>query len=114
MGKTFKGRTEDAGAPFLGADFWKRGVKIVAKVVRCFDSANGPCAVLRLAEPVTLNGEPTEEVSIGNLKGFVMALQAAGLDRLQVGDSVYIECTGLTPTTKGHERTDFCVEVERP
>jgi len=114
MGKQFKGKTEDAGAPFLGADFWKAGVKVIGKVIRCFDSANGPCAVLRLPEPLTVNGEACEEVSIGNLKGFVMALQAAGLDRLQAGDSVYIECTGLTPTTKGHERTDFSVEVNRP
>jgi hypothetical protein len=114
MGRQFKGKTEDAGAPFLGADFWKPKVKVVGKVIRCFDSANGPCAVLKMPEPLTLNGEPCEEVSIGNLTGFRMALQAAGLDRLQIGDSVYLECTGLTPTTKGHERANFYVEVDRP
>ena len=114
MGKTFKGKTQDAAAPFVGAEFWQQGVKLIGKVLRVFDSANGPCSVIRLAEPVKLNGESCEEVSIGNLKGFVMALQAAGLDRLQAGDVVLIECTGLSPTTKGHERTDFSVEVDRP
>ena len=67
MGKQFKGRTEDAGAPFLGADFWRPGVKVLGKVIRCFESANGLCAVLRLTESLTVNGEASEEVSIGNL-----------------------------------------------
>lgn len=111
---TFKGRTEDATAPFLGADFWKPGVKIAGKVIRCFQSANGPCTVLRLFKSLQLNGEDYEEVSIGNLKGFVMALEAAGVSGLQVNDVLYTECTGFSDTTKGHSRANFLVEVERP
>lgn len=111
---TFKGRTEDATAPFLGADFWKPGIKITGKVIRCFESSNGPCVVIRLAKPLRLNGEDCEEISIGNLKGFVMALQAAGLSGLQVNDVLYAECTGFSDTTKGHSRGNFCVEVVRP
>jgi hypothetical protein len=33
---------------------------------------------------------------------------------LQVGDVVLIECTGSTQTTKGHQRANFYVEVQRP
>lgn len=111
----FKGRTEDAAAPFLGADFWKPGVKVLGKVVRCFDSENGPCAVIRLVKPIQIGEgeEEFQEVSIGNLKGFVMALQAAGLNALRVDDTLYAECTGFSETTKGHNRANFEIEVER-
>jgi len=111
---TFKGRTEDASAPFLGADFWKRGVKVIGKVLRTFKSANGLCYAIKLAGPVKLNGKTYDEVSIGGLKGFDMALQAAGIECLKAGDGVYIECTGSVETTKSHERVNFCVEVSRP
>ena len=114
MNKTFKGRTEDADSVFLGADFWKQGVKIVGKVVRTFDSENGPCYVLDLVNPVQLDGETVDQVSIGNLTGFRMALQAAKLDKLQVGDAVHLECTGLKSTTKGSPRANFEVEITRP
>jgi hypothetical protein len=109
----FTGRTEDAAAPFLGAEFWKKGTKIIGRVVRTFKSANGDCYAIRPAQATQVNGETCEEVSVGNLTGFLMALQAAGLDRLQVGDVLYLECTGFAPTTKGHERANFYVEVER-
>ena len=114
MSKTFKGRTEDADSVFLGADFWKVGVKIAGKVTRTFVSENGPCYVLQLVNPVQLDSEPVDEVSIGNLTGFRMALQAAGLDKLQVGDAVHLECTGLKSTTKGSPRANFEIEVTRP
>jgi hypothetical protein len=109
----FKGRTEDAAAPFLNAEFWKVGVKVIGKVTRCFESENGPCAVIRLAKPIQINSEDYQEVSIGNLKGFVMALQAAGLNVLRVNDTIYAECTGFSETTKGHNRANFEIEVER-
>lgn len=114
MGKTYKGRTEDADSVFLGAEFWKVGVKIAGKVIRTFESENGPCYVLDLVNAVELDGERVDQVSIGNLTGFRMALQAAGLEHLQVGDQIHLECTGLKPTTKGSPRANFAVEVTRP
>lgn len=114
MSKQFRGRTEDADSVFLGAEFWKPGVKIAGKVVRAFASENGPCYVLDLVGAVEFEGERVDQVSIGNLTGFRMALQAAGLERLQVGDQIHLECTGLKATTKGSPRPNFEIEVNRP
>jgi len=112
--KQFRGRTQDAAAPFLDAKFWTPGVNVAGKVIRMFGSENGPCAVLALIDPAKLDGKTEEIVSIGNLTGFRMALQAAGLESLQVGDHVHVECTGKTSTDKGSPRVDFEVEVNRP
>ena len=98
---------------FLGAEFWKPGVSIFDKVVRSFESENGPCYVVRLTTPLTFAGESVEEVSIGNLTGFRMALQAAKLERLTVNDVIRLECTGMKPTAKGSPRANFEIEVER-
>jgi len=114
MAKTFKGRTADAAVSFLPSDFWKPGVKLIGKVTRTFDTENGPCAVLELPEPVQVNGEPHDEVAIGALKGLLMALGVAGVQWFVPGDSVYLQCAGVTPTTKGHDRADFEVEIHRP
>jgi hypothetical protein len=114
MSKLFRGRTEGADSAFLSAEFWKPGVKIAGKVVRTFGSDNGPCYVLDLVNAVELDGERVDQVSIGNLTGFRMALQAAGLEALQVGDQIHVECTGLKPTSKGSPRANFDVEVTRP
>jgi hypothetical protein len=114
MSKQFRGRTEDADSIFLGADFWKPGTKIVGKVIRSFDSENGPCYVLDLLKPVEIEGEAVQQVSIGNLTGFRMALQSAGLQKLQVEDSIHLECTGTKPTLKGSPRANFAIEVTRP
>jgi hypothetical protein len=113
MSKTFKGRTEDADSAFLGADFWKKGTKITGTVRRKFESGNGPCYTLDLLDPVEIEGEEHNEVSIGNLTGFRMALQAAGLEELNVGDQVHLVCTGLKPTKKGSPRPNFEIEVTR-
>jgi hypothetical protein len=114
MSKQFRGRSENADAVFLSAEFWKAGVKAAGTVVRTFGSENGPCYVLDLINAVEFDGERVDQVSIGNLTGFRMALQAAGLERLQVGDQVHLECTGLKPTSKGSPRANFEIEVTRP
>jgi len=114
MGKQFRGRTEDAAAPFLDAKFWTPGVAVAGRVIRMFESENGPCAVVALVDPVKLEGKMEEIASIGNLTGFRMALQAAGLETLQAGDHVHVECTGKTSTEKGSPRVDFAIEVNRP
>jgi len=111
--RQFRGRTEDAAAPFLDAKFWTPGMSVAGKVIRMFESENGPCAVLALIDPVKADGKMDEIVSIGNLTGFRMALQAAGLESLQVGDHIHVECTGKTSTEKGSPRVDFAVEVNR-
>jgi hypothetical protein len=113
MSKTFRGKTEDADSVFLSAEFWKPGVKIVGKVSRTFESENGPCYVLDLITPIELAGESVDRVSVGNLTGFRMALQAAGLQRLESGDQIHLGCTGLKPTTKGSPRPNFEIEVTR-
>jgi hypothetical protein len=114
MSKQFRGRTEDADSAFLGAEFWKPGVAIAGTVIRTFETANGPCYVLDLVNPVQFDGESLDQVSIGNLTGFRMALQAAGEERLEVRDQVHLECTGLKSTTKGSPRANFEIEITRP
>jgi len=109
----FRGRTEDADSPFLGGEFWKPGRKVAGKVIRTFETENGSCYVLEPVEPVTIGGEEFKEVSVGNLTGFRMALQAAGLESLRTGDLIHLECTGLKPTTKGSPRANFAIEVNR-
>jgi len=113
MSKQFRGKSEDAAAPFLDAKFWTPGMSVAGKVIRIFESENGRCYVFDLREAVKVNGEMAEQVSIGNLTGFRMALQAARLDLLQVGDAACIECTGTTSTNKGSPRVDFAIEVTR-
>ena len=88
MSRQFKGRSEGASAPFLDAKFWAPGVSVAGRVIRTFASENGPCYVLDLVDGVKVNGSTSEQVSIGNLTGFRMALQAAGLDSLQVNDAI--------------------------
>jgi len=113
MTKQFRGRTEDADAPFVDGKFWKEGASIAGKVIRTFDTENGPCSVLELLDSVRIDGEAVDQVSIGNLTGFRMALQAAGIQNLQVGDAVHLKCTGLKSTTKGSPRPNFEIEVTR-
>jgi hypothetical protein len=114
MTKQFRGKTEDADSIFLSAEFWKPGVKVAGKVARTFESENGPCYVLDLLTPVLVDGESADRVSIGNLTGFRMSLQSCGLERLQPGDTIHLECTSLKPTTKGSPRANFEIEVTRP
>jgi hypothetical protein len=107
------GRTEDAEAPFLDAAFWKKGVRIVGFVDRSFQTQNGECYVVVLDEAVEIDGELEEKVSIGAMKGFQMALQAANYPKLHKGDLLVAECTGLTPPKKENHspRVNFAVEI---
>ena len=107
------GRTEDAEAPFLDAAFWKKGVRIVGFVDRSFVTQNGECYVVVLDEAVEIDGEMEEKVSIGAMKGFQMALQAANYPKLHKGDLLVAECTGLTPPKKENHspRVNFAVEI---
>jgi len=112
---TYKGKTEDAASPILGASWWEKGKRIMGRVVRSFRTANGTCYELKLGSPVVVGDFGLiDRVSVGALKGFGMALAAAGLDGLRRGDSVLLECTGSTATEKGNPMVNFVVEVDRP
>lgn len=110
----FKGRTSDAQCPILGASFWKKGVKVTGTITKQFDTANGICSEITLITPMKVGESTEKKVAVGNMAGFHMALNAAGLETLQLRDRVVIECTGSTPTTKGSNRVDFTIAVDRP
>jgi len=107
----FHGKTEDA--PFLSAPYWQKGTKITCRVLRAFHTENGTAYAVKLHSPAKLGGKDVSLVALGGLKGFEMALVSAGLDRLRPGDELYLECLGKTPSTKGADRIDFEVEVNR-
>jgi hypothetical protein len=109
-----EGDTREVANNFLGAEFWQPGTSIKATVLRTFESANGLCYALELSAPVQLNQQETSEVGLGNLTGLRMALQAAGVEQLEVGDRIELECTELQPTAKGNDRIDFKIHIERP
>lgn len=109
-----KGSTSQASdAPILGAKYWKKGTTISGTVTRMFPTATGNCYEIKLSKPFAADGQNFERVSLGNLKGLSMALQACGLEHFEVGDKVIVKCTGSTPTGKGNPRVNFEVEVER-
>jgi len=107
----FRGKTQDT--PFLPASFWKPGTGILGRVLRAFPTEVGAAYVLKLGSPVELDGKPVSLVALGALRGFEMALVAAGLERLCSGDLVALRCIGSTPSTKGSPRVDFEIEVTR-
>lgn len=112
----FTGTTEQAGGSFLGADFWKKGVRIEGVVNGTFETSVGLSYSIALNKPIKINGKNEETVSIGGLKGLHMALRAAGVpdQELVTGDAVIIECTGTTPTDKGNDQINFKILVDRP
>lgn len=112
----FRGRTEEASAPFLKAEFWEKGRSISGTVVREFTTENGRCYAIHLNSPLMVDGKSERQVSIGNGAGFRMALQAAGLPeaKLLAGDQIHLECTGFSETTKGNDQVNFSIEVNRP
>jgi hypothetical protein len=113
MTRTYTGKTTDAGSLILGASFWSKGMKIEGTVTRNFETANGTCYEIHLNKPVQINGENARIVSVGNLKGFQMALNAAGLETLENGDKIVLGCVGTTSTGKGNPRIDFQLAVSR-
>ena len=109
----YQGKTQDAQSMILGAKMWKKGMRIEGTVTREFETTNGPCFEISLRTPIKIGTSIEKKVSIGALKGFHMALNAAGLENLIAGDKVIVECTGSTQTDKGNPRVDFKVAVDR-
>ena len=113
MTKQLEGSSEDIANNFLGSEFWRPGVQISGIVRRKFDSANGPCYAVELVRAVDLNGQATREVALGNLTGLRMAIQAAGVEDLEIDDKIVLKCTHLQPTGRGNPRIDFNLQIQR-
>lgn len=121
--KTFEGKTEDAGAPILSANFWTEGKIVKGKVFRVFNTENGECYALQLDSPIKVDGQtiyPKEQgevtsdrFSIGGLKGFQMAVDASGAGKIQRDDYLTVKCTGSKDVGKGNNQIQFKVRVER-
>lgn len=119
----FTGKTEDSNAPILGARYWEKGIKLSGIVFGKFKTENGDCYNIKLDKPITISGsilKPTQEgkvtleqMSIGAMSGFNMALRAAGLSELLPNDKIIIECTGTSPTLKGNDMVNFRLEIDR-
>src|SRR3989304_2124769 len=78
MTKVCRGKTEDADAAMLGAPFWQVGQKLIGVVLWPFKTEVGDCYTLRLGKPVKVGDREQQVVSVGNLTGFRMALEAVG------------------------------------
>lgn len=114
----YAGSTANAGGKFLGSPFWKKGVQIEGTVTGQFATSSGPATSLKLFKGVSVDGKSEDNVSIGNMKGFLMAVRAAGVPNgeLKTGDSVLIRCTGFEKNDKpGYsDMVLFEVVVDRP
>lgn len=114
----FRGRTEDAGAPFLTASFWTEGKHISGTVIRTFSTDKGRAIVLSLTSKVMIEDKSESQVSLGASAGLRMAVDAAGVPGgfagLLIGDRIYLECTGTSETEKGNDQVNFEIEVNRP
>jgi hypothetical protein len=113
--QVFKGRTEDAEAPFLSSEFWKEGTRVVGVIERVFKIEGRNNYNLTLVKPVELDGEPYDRVSVGESAGLRMAMQAAKLHSLKEDDQIVLTCTGETPSKKAGNspRKNFAIEVTR-
>ena len=117
--KVFEGRTLDVDAPFLSGAFWEVGKKIRGEVIHIkdtiFDGKSSLAYVLELDEPVEVDGDDWERVSIGGLAGFKMALQACGVPRLFLKDQIEMECESIKLSKKENysPRPNFRVLITR-
>lgn len=114
--QVFRGRTEDAEAPFLGSEFWKKDTRIAGVVERAFKIDGRNNYTVTLLKPVEIEGEPYDRVNVSESAGFRMAMQSARLRELRERDQVVLTCTGETPSKKAGNspRKDFEIEVTRP
>jgi hypothetical protein len=117
--KVLEGRTVDAEAPFVSGEFWTVGKIVKGEVVRIYpttlDGKSSLAYVIELEDPVEIDGEDWERVSVGNLAGFRMALQACGTERLFLKDSIEMECESIKPAKKeGYSpRPNFRLRISR-
>jgi hypothetical protein len=114
--QVFKGKSTDAEAPFLSTDFWKDGARIAGLIERVFKIDGRNNYAMRLTKAVSVEGELSEVVSVGESAGIRMAMQSARLRELRQGDQVVLICIGETASKKAGNspRKDFQIEVTRP
>ncbi|OQW38602.1 MAG: hypothetical protein A4C66_11585 [Nitrospira sp. HN-bin3] len=121
------GRVEADDVPALGAEFWTPGRKVSGQIVgwRTVKSERAgqfvETTLYRLSTSgVTVGGEEVEEVEIGGLTGWRMALEKQkaenNFDRLQKGDVITLECLHVNePKQPGHSPSPrFALEIVRP
>ncbi len=119
-GKVMEGRTLDADAPFASGDFWEVGKTIKGEVSRVyatqFDGKSSLAYVVELEEPVDIDGEEWDRVSIGNMAGLRLALQSCHTDRLYSKDVIELECESIKKAKKeGYSpRPNFRLKISRP
>lgn len=113
--QVFRGRSGDAASPFIPSEWWQKGKSIAFVVERVFRIEGRNNYGVRLLKAVVLDGETTDEVSVGESAGFRMAMQAAHLKELREGDTVVMTCYGETASKKAGNspRKDFEIEVTR-
>src|SRR5260370_39142345 len=100
MGKRFAGRTVDADAPFLGAEFWTDGKAVTGIVSKIFDTeverkgvlVKAKAMVLLLSEAIEVDGEGRDRGSVWNLDGIRMAIETAKDETGKpLGDSILLK-----------------------
>ncbi|SRR6266851_6196065 len=115
--KEYEGRTEDAEAPFLNAEFWQIGRIIRGVVYRTketeIEGKKSPAIELDLETPVEIEGEEWERVSVGNLSGIRMALQNYRPNVIKSKDFLELECVSIKKAKKEgfSDRINFRVKV---
>lgn len=119
----FKGNTSDRRAPILGAKYWKKGVSLTGTFVRAFPTANGECYEFELGREMEFPGDvcspvsevpvKTHRISVGAMKGFMMAVADSGCGEFKLNDRVTIECQGAKDSGKQSEMVLFSVFVDR-
>src|SRR5713226_8362018 len=117
--KVFQGRTVDADAPFVGGNFWEVGKVIRGEITKIkpsmLDGKSSLIYVVELEAPVDIDGEEWDRVSLGNLTGFQLAMQDAGIERLFLKDVIELECESVKkPKKEGYSpRPNFLLKVNR-
>lgn len=119
----FKGSTAERKAPILGARFWKKGISLTGEFVRKFPTVNGDCFEFELGREVEFEGNvvspavqgkiKSHRISVGAMKGFLMAVADCGCGEFALGDRVTITCEGEKASGKGSDMVLFKVEVDR-
>jgi hypothetical protein len=121
MAQEFHGRTTDAEAPYLGAEFWRDGLSVRGTIskIQSFNQPDGRVTksyTLELEEALVIDGEETERAAIGSLSGLRMAMEAAGVSHLLLKDVIELTCVGVKPAKKEgyNPRFNFELSLSRP
>ena len=125
-GREISKQRETELAPFLSAEYWRKGVKVSFIVLGVHRAAGtyGPYISAQLVLPAKTKTPATGDteftcVRIGNLAGITLArmqaLDGAKNKNFVVGDRVFLKCTGISKAKEaGHsDSPDFEMEIDR-